>query len=243
MQQRHREDEGAVEPVGHVDVAHLADADGAEEDDGVGDPGDGDQDVDRPFEFGVFLALRVTQGQRDRRGDDHRLPGPEVERRQLVHEQRHLAGALHHVIAGAHERAAAEGEDHRVGVQRPQAPVTEPGDAEVQFRPRELRGDEEADQHADHAPHHRHQREQADDAVVVDGCGLGFWVHVDTFDWKPRVSRGIGRAALSQVNRRAESARLRLPHGPRQRREDRQCQRHRQRDEEKEDVHRFPMTK
>ena len=57
MQQRHGQDEGAEEPVGDVDVAHLADADGAEEDDRVGHPDDGDQQVDRPLEFGVFLAL------------------------------------------------------------------------------------------------------------------------------------------------------------------------------------------
>ncbi len=156
VQQRHRENEAAEEPVGHVDVLHAALADGAEEHDGVRDPHERDQDVDRPLELGVFLARGVAQRQADGRGHDDRLPAPEGERRERAREQAHLPSALHHVVAGGEQRAAAEREDHRVGVQRAQAAVAEPRNAEVEFRPGELGGDQYAHQHADHSPHHGH---------------------------------------------------------------------------------------
>src|ERR1017187_3294074 len=50
VQQRHRNNIGGEEPVGYVDMLDLAFDQGAEEDDGVGDPDDGDQDGDGPFE-------------------------------------------------------------------------------------------------------------------------------------------------------------------------------------------------
>ena len=81
------------------------------------------------------LPLRVAERQRDRREHDDRLPAPERERREPVAEQAHVAGALHDVVGGGEQRAAAEREDHRVGVQRAQAAVGEPGDAEVQLGP------------------------------------------------------------------------------------------------------------
>ena len=89
------------------------------------------------------------------------LPAPEGELGQPGQEQRRLAGALHDVVAGREQRAAAEGEDHRIGVQRPQAAVAQPGDAEVQLRPGQLRGDDHAHQHAHHAPQHGGQRKPA----------------------------------------------------------------------------------
>ncbi len=156
VQQRHREDEAAEEPVGHVDVLHAALAHGAEEHDGVRHPHQRDQDVDRPLELGVFLARGVAQRQADGRGHDHGLPAPERERGEPAREQAHLPRALYHVIAGGEQRAAAEREDHRVGVQRAQAAVAEPGNAKVEFGPGELCGDDHADQHADHPPHHGH---------------------------------------------------------------------------------------
>jgi hypothetical protein len=66
VQQRDREDEGAEEPVRDVDVRRLARFDDrAEEHDRVGHPDERDQDVDRPFELGVFLAARVAERKRD----------------------------------------------------------------------------------------------------------------------------------------------------------------------------------
>ena len=90
VQQRHGQDEAAVEPVGHVDVLDLALDDGAEEDDGEGHPDGSDQQVNGPFQLGVLLGLGVAQGQGDDGADDDGLPAPEGERGQLGREQRHL---------------------------------------------------------------------------------------------------------------------------------------------------------
>ncbi|MNN56681.1 hypothetical protein D3C81_1716280 [compost metagenome] len=79
MQDRHGDDERTEEPVAHVDVLGGALHQGAEEHHGVGDPDDGDQDIDRPFQFGVLLGAGITQRQADGGKHDHQLPGPEGE--------------------------------------------------------------------------------------------------------------------------------------------------------------------
>jgi hypothetical protein len=167
VQQRHRQDECAIEPVGHVDVPHLASGQRAEEHDGVGHPHQRDQDVDRPFELCIFLARGVAQRQGHCSRQNHQLPSPEREGRQRPGKQPRLTGALHRVIAGGKERTAAEREDHRIGVQRAQSPVGQPGNVEVQGRKGQLCGDPHAHQHADHAPDHGHDGELPDHGVVV----------------------------------------------------------------------------
>src|SRR5208282_325809 len=52
------DDECRIEPIGDVDVLHPALCNGGEEHHRVGDPDDGDQNIDRPFQLRVFLALR-----------------------------------------------------------------------------------------------------------------------------------------------------------------------------------------
>ena len=165
------QDVRAEEPVGHVDVLGAALDDGAEEHDGVGHPDQRDQDVDGPFEFRVFLAAGVAQRQGDRGGDDDDLPSPEGERGQRAAEQAGLTGALDHVVRRGEQRAAAEREDHRVGVQRTQPAIGQPGGVEVQLRPNQLRGEQYAHSHADDCPHYRHERELPHD-LVVEGVGL-----------------------------------------------------------------------
>ena len=86
MQQGYGNDESTEEPIRNVNVAHLACADGAKEHHGERNPDHGDQDIDRPFEFGVFLALRVTQRQRDGRRQNDQLPTPEGEGGEFVTE-------------------------------------------------------------------------------------------------------------------------------------------------------------
>ncbi|CUJ48696.1 Uncharacterised protein [Achromobacter xylosoxidans] len=165
------QDVRAEEPVGHVDMLGPTLDDGAEEHNGVGHPDQRDQDVDGPFEFGVFLAAGVAQRQGDGGRDDDRLPAPEGERGQPVTENAGLTGALDNVVRGREQRAAAEGEDHGVGVQRAQAAVAEPGGVEIQLRPNQLRGEKNAHSHADDAPDHGHERELPHDPIV-EGVGL-----------------------------------------------------------------------
>ncbi len=97
MQDRHGDDERTEEPVADVDVLSVALHHRAEEHDGVGHPDDGDEDVDRPFQLGVFLGTGVAQRQADRGQQDDQLPAPEAERGDLRREQPGLAGALYRV--------------------------------------------------------------------------------------------------------------------------------------------------
>jgi hypothetical protein len=167
MQHRHGKDEGGKEPVGHIDVRGLALLDGHQEDNGIADPHHGDQDVDRPLELGILLGGGVAQRERHDRRQDHRLPAPEGEGRQLVAEQPRLAGTLYHVIRGRHQRGAAEGEDDGIGVQRAQATEAGPRQIEVELRPYQLCGKDDTEEHAHDAPHHCHDRELPNYLVVV----------------------------------------------------------------------------
>ncbi len=163
------EDEPAEEPVAHIDVLDLALDQGAEEHHRVGDPDHRDQDIDRPLQLGVLLGRGVAQRQADGGQQDHQLPAPEGEGGEGVGEQSHLAGALHRVVAGGEQCATAEGENHRVGVQRAQAAEARPRQAEVQVGPYQLGGDQDTDGHADDAPDHGHDGELADHLVVIGG--------------------------------------------------------------------------
>jgi 23S rRNA (cytosine1962-C5)-methyltransferase len=119
VQQRHGKNECAEEPVGHIDVPHLAGAHRTEEHHREGHPHHGDQQVDRPLQFGVLLARGQAQRKRHGGQQDHELPAPESEHRQARREQPRLARALHHVVRGSEEHAPAERKDDGVGVQRP----------------------------------------------------------------------------------------------------------------------------
>ncbi len=94
----------------------LARGNGHDEVDGEGYPNHCDQDVDGPFQFGIFFALSQPQRQSNNRQYDNQVPSPEGEPGHLVAPQPDAAGALHTVKGGGHEHTAAEGEDHCVGV-------------------------------------------------------------------------------------------------------------------------------
>ncbi len=127
MDHRRHDDEGAIEPVGDVDVLGLPTRDGADEQIGIGHPDQRHPERDRPFHFGVLLRRGNTQRITDQHRHDRRLPTPEHEVGQPVGDQPHLAGALHDVKRGCEQRTAAEREDHQVGVNRAQAPEGGPG--------------------------------------------------------------------------------------------------------------------
>src|SRR4029079_18415095 len=76
--------------------------------------------------------------------------------------------------------------------------------SEIQLGPEQLRGDDDADQHADDAPHHRHDGELPHDLVVVDGewwrgvgrgqrDGGGGCVHAGTYEAAEPENLGLGR--------------------------------------------------
>ena len=166
MQQCDGQDERAEEPVRDVNVPDAAFGERAEKNHRIRNPHQSDQDIDRPFELRVLLAAGEAKRQSNRGQHDNRLPAPERESRQRSAEQARMTGALHDVIRSREQRAAAERKNHRVGVQRAQPAIREPR-PDVELGPRQLRGDDHADQHANHAPHHGHERELPHDPVVV----------------------------------------------------------------------------
>ena len=86
VQQSNGNDEGTVEPVSHINMLNFSRADSAKEHHRVRHPNHGDQQVDRPFKFSIFLTLGKTQRQAHSRGQDDQLPTPEGESGQLRHE-------------------------------------------------------------------------------------------------------------------------------------------------------------
>ena len=79
-----------------------------------------------------------------------------------------MAGALHDVQAGSEERRAAEGKNHRVGVQWSQAAEAEPGLVKIEGWPVKLSGDEHPHQHADDAPENGGDGKLPHNLVVIE---------------------------------------------------------------------------
>ncbi len=155
MQHGDRHDEGEVEPVGHVDVRLLAVDQGAEEHQEIGDPDDGEPQVDVPFGLGIFAALGDAHQIAGGRQHDEQLVAPEHEPGEIAEGQPHPVGALDHIEARGDQRVAAEGEDHGGGMQRPQPAEIEPLKVRVPGREGELQRDDDADQKAHDPPEHR----------------------------------------------------------------------------------------
>ena len=57
VQHGNRHDEGQIEPVRHIDMWLLADKQRTEEDHEIGDPDDGQPQIDIPFGFGIFAPF------------------------------------------------------------------------------------------------------------------------------------------------------------------------------------------
>ncbi len=169
MQHRDHQHERHVEPDRHVEVLHLPPRDGAEEVDREHNPDHRDQDVDRPDELGILLRFRQAQRQGDRGADDDQLPAPEVQARQRVVEHPGLQQPLHRVVDPREADIAAEGEDHRVGVQGPEPSECRPRQAEVRRPPGDLQGDPHPHEHADDGPGDGRDHEQLHDRIIVQG--------------------------------------------------------------------------
>ena len=97
MEHRHGQNKSAKEPVRDVDVADLALRQRSKKHDGVGHPNDGNQQIDRPFEFGILLALGVAKRKRNCRCNDDGLPPQKSEHGERWRKQARVAGTLHAV--------------------------------------------------------------------------------------------------------------------------------------------------
>ena len=98
VQERDSQDEAAVEPVGNVDVFDFTFGNRTEEYDGVSNPNQSDQDVDRPFQFSIFFSLGITHRQADSRSHDDSLPTPEGKCRQPTAKQTGITCTLNNVV-------------------------------------------------------------------------------------------------------------------------------------------------
>ena len=167
VQDRHDQNEGHVVPVGDVDVRLLAASQRAQIDDEIGHPHDHQPDVRIPFRLGVFLRLR----------DAHHVAGDGEHAEQIVAEQHEpraqLIGqprarrSLQNIKRCRDQRIAAEAEDHRGGVHRPNASEARPGGVERQIRIDEQPGNPVADEQAEHDPDHRENDAHLARIVVI----------------------------------------------------------------------------
>ncbi len=168
MQHRNRDDERAVEPVRHIDVVGFALHDGAEEQHRIRHPNNGDQNINRPLQLGVFFGAGHAHRQGDCRQHNNQLPAPEHKPREARRQQRGLTGSLYHKERRPHEGTAPKGKNHRIRMQWPQAAEAEPGRVKVELRPHQLCRNQHTDSHANNAPHHGHHGKLPHDFVVVD---------------------------------------------------------------------------
>src|SRR5690606_9429022 len=153
----------------------LAFDDGAKEDDGVADPDNGNQNINRPLQLSVLFSGGVTHGQSDDRKHYHQLPAPEGKRHQPATEQGRLTGPLDHIIGSGKQGTAAKVEAHRISMQRAQP--TEVGvrlKYVVQFRPDQLGRNQYTDSHPNRTPNDGHDGELAYDFVIVDRMVSGY---------------------------------------------------------------------
>ena len=127
----------------------------AEEDQQIGDPDHGQPQIGVPFGLGVFLRLRDAEQIAGAGDDDEEVVAEHHEPGRDVAGEPRAAGALHDVERGRDQHVAAEGEDHRRGVQRPDAAEREPRQVEIEHRKGELERGPEPDREARDAPEHR----------------------------------------------------------------------------------------
>jgi len=139
----------------------------ADEDREIGDPDDGEPQVDVPFGLGIFTRLGDAQYVAGGGEHDEELVAPEHEAGETRQRKAGAAGALHDVEARRDERVAAEREDYRRRVQRPQPAERGVFKAQIEDREGQLERDEETGEEADHAPEHRRDHAPADGIVVV----------------------------------------------------------------------------
>src|SRR5688572_13993504 len=95
--------------------------DGAKHVDTEDNPNQGDEYVDRPFEFCVFFSGSEAHQQCDSAEYDDRLPAPEVYLSKLFAPHRRFEQSRQGVIHGGEYAVADKGEDHGIGMHRAQS--------------------------------------------------------------------------------------------------------------------------
>ena len=200
MQHGDGDDEGEIEPVGDEDVRFLALDERHQEHQQIGHPDDGQPEIGVPFRLGIFLRLGDAEQIAGAGDQDEEVVAEDDEPRREIAGETHPAGLLHHIERGRDQHVAAEREDHRRSVQRPQAAEAGPGQIEIERRPRELRGDQQSDRKSGDAPEYRHDGRELDRTEIVVGPAVDLLrrqrrrtIEIAVEDRKDR--REAGRAA------------------------------------------------
>ena len=148
----------------------FAGGNGAEKYNRVNHPHNGNQNIDRPFQLGVFFTLGVAHRQANRGRYNHQLPTPEGDGRQdIAAKQTHVTGALHNIVRCGKQAATAKRKNHRIGMQRAQATEVKPRAdiRQIKGRGKQLGGDNHADQHTHNTPNYSHDGELTHHLVVI----------------------------------------------------------------------------
>ena len=170
VEHRHRQDEREVEPIRHIDVRFRPLQQRGHKHRQIGDPDPGEPQIDVPFRFSILLALRNAQKVASGRQNDEQLVSPEHEGRQARQRKPRAAGALDYVERSRDQRVAAEREDDRRCVQRPQPPEIDPLQPEIELRKRQFQRDPQPRKETRHAPEHRGDHTQPDQVIVITAC-------------------------------------------------------------------------
>ena len=127
-----------------------------------------------PFRLGIFLGLGDAEQIAGAGDQDEEIVAEDDEPRREIAGETRPAGLLHDIERGRDQHVAAEGEDHRRSMQRPQPAEAGPRQVEIERRPRQLRRDQQPDRKSGDAPEHRHDGGELDRAHIVVGPAVDF---------------------------------------------------------------------
>ena len=223
MKDGNGDDEGKVEPVRDEDVRFLALDQRHQEYQQIGHPDDREPEVGVPLGLRILLRLRHPEQIAGAGNQDEEIITEDDKPRREIAGETGPAGLLNHIERRRDQHVAAECEDHRGGVQRPQAAKAGPWQVEIQRGPGKLRRDQQSDREAGNSPKHRYRSCELDRAEIVIGPAIDFLgrqrgraVEVAVEDRKGR--REAGRGAERGVEGKGCIERLGRAHHAKKRR-------------------------
>src|SRR6187549_70103 len=117
MQHRYGDNRCDIKPDGHVQMPFSSPDDGHKEIDPENNPNDGDKNINRPFQFGIFLSGGKTKKQRNGCERDYQLPSPEMKLAQEVAEHTRFQQALQGIIYSHKHGVTDKSKNDGVGMQ------------------------------------------------------------------------------------------------------------------------------
>ena len=160
------EDQGSKDiPDGNIEKLFRAPDDRLEEVQENQRQDDEDQDVDRPYPFGVFPALGESQGEGDRTGHHREVPHPRRNFADPFTEEGRPQQSRDQVMSGSEQSRADETENDNVGMHRPKAAEDDPGNVPQKIGGHHMRGVNQSRRGPDDEPEGRAQKEELDGEI------------------------------------------------------------------------------